>query len=289
MKVLPRLLLLLLAVTPLSAADRSGGAVELGHSSSPLRTGTLLREKREVRVQEGRGSMQQTNAANGFSCRFLQKVNLVRRLMGGDSEEVQVREMVCELTNYNGAPPPPAEQASPLVGKTLRMRKTGGTWRGVLAGGKPTAEEQRFMNDLAFTQLLLEIPDACLINQTRKPGETWKVSLNDSGGKAYGAAVARDIECTLVSVDQQQPGGPQSTVHLAGSFSMERPMGYLSRIEVTFDATLVRRLSDMLDLDTRITGNLKNVSQVNDLNGKPAALTLELPYTLVRSQAVERK
>ena len=289
MNALSCFLLLSMAAVSLNAADRSGGAVDLGHPSSPLRTGTLLREKREIRVQEGKARMQQSNASSGFSSRFLQKVNLVRKLLGSDSEEVQVREMVCELVNYNGAPPPPSEQASSLVGKTLRMRKTGGAWRGVMAGGKPTAEEQRFISDLAFTQLLLEIPDACLINQTRKPGETWKISLNEAGGKAYGAAVARDIECTLVSVDQQQPGGPQATVHLTGSFSMERPMGYLSRIEVTFDATLVRRLSDMLDLDTRITGNLKNVSQVNDLNGKPAALTLELPYTLVRSQAVERK
>lgn len=282
MHFLPRLFLLCLAAVQLNAADRSG-PVDLS-SPSGLRSGTLLREKREVRAQEGRGRMQQSNASNSFSCRFLQKVNLVRRLLGSDSEEVQVREMVCELVNYNGVPPPPAEQASTLGGKTLRLRKTGGSWKATMTGGKPSAEEQKFMNDLAFTQLLLEIPDACLLNQTRKPGETWKTSLNDSGGKAYGAAVARDIDCTLVSVQEDL-----ATVHLAGSFSMERPMGFLSRIEVTFDVTLVRRLSDMLNLDTKITGSLKHVGLVNDLNGKQAELTLELPYTLTRSLSVERK
>lgn len=66
-------------------------------------------------------------------------------------------------------------------------------------------------------------------------------------------------------------------------------MGFLSRIDVSFDVTLVRRLSDMLDLDTKISGHLKNVGQVNDLKGKPAELTLELPYILVRTLAVERK
>ena len=66
-------------------------------------------------------------------------------------------------------------------------------------------------------------------------------------------------------------------------------MNYLSRIEVAFDITLVRRLSDMLDVNTKITGSLKNIAQVNDADGKAAQLILELPYTLVRTQAIERK
>lgn len=255
---------------------------------SAMRTGTLLREKREVRVQEGKGRMQQSNSANEFLVRFVQRVNLVRRLLGSDTEEVQVREMVCELINYNGGAPPPAEQPSPLVGKTLRLRKSDGKWKYAMVGGKPAAEQQKFLNDLAFTTLLLELPDACLLNQSRKPGETWKVTLNENGGKNYGAAVAKDIDCTLVSVEDR-PDGALATVHLTGSFSMERPMNYLSRIEVSFDVTLVRRLSDMLNVDTKITGHLKNVSLVNDDNGKGAQLTLELPYTLVRTQALERK
>ena len=154
--------------------------------------------------------------------------------------------------------------------------------------GKPTAEQQKFLNDLAFTKLLLEIPDVCLVNQTHKAGETWKISLNEAKGRLFGAAVAKDIECTLVAVDAR-PDGTLATVHLTGSFSMERPMGFVSSIEVTFDATLVRRLSDMLDVDTKISGNLKNTSSVNDMDGKLAELTLNLPYTLVRTQAVERK
>lgn len=286
MRFLPRFFLLCLAAVPLNAADRSS-PVDLS-SPSGLRSGTLLREKREVRVQEGKGRMEPSNTGSGFSCRFVQIVNLVRRLLGSDSEEVQVREMVCELVNYNGVPPPSAERAAPLVGKTLRMRKTGGSWKPLMTGGKPSAKEQKFMSDLAFTKLLLEIPDACLLNQTRKAGESWKININESSGKAYGAVVARDIDCTLVSVSEQ-PGGRQATVRLTGSFTMERPMGYLSRIEVTFDVTLVRRLSDMLDLDTKISGQLKHVGLVNDQSGKQAQLTLELPYTLTRSQALERK
>lgn len=286
MSFLLRLLLLCLAAVSLNAAD-SESPVELS-STAGLRSGTLLREKREVRVQEGKARMEPSNPDSGFSCRFMQKVNLVRRLLGSDSEEVQVREMVCELVNYSGVPPPPSEQAAPLVGKTLRMRKTGGSWKATLTDGKASAEEQKFMADLAFTRLLLEIPEACLLNQTRKAGEAWKVGINESAGKAYGAVVARDIECTLVSVNEQ-PGGPLATVHLAGSFSMQRPMGYLSEIEVTFDATLVRRLSDMLDLDTRISGQLKLVGIVKDKTGKPVRLIQEMPYTLTRSMALERK
>ncbi|MCF7786656.1 MAG: hypothetical protein K9N47_11080 [Prosthecobacter sp.] len=282
-----RLLLLLLISVHLNAADSVGGPVDLGASSS-LRTGTQLREKREVRVQEGKGRMQKTNSANDFFCRFVQRVNLVRRLLGPDTEEVQVREMVCELVNYTGNAPPPAEQAGPLVGKTLRLRKSNGKWKYAMVGGKPSAEQQKFLNDLAFTTLMLEIPEACLINQTHKAGETWKVSINESGGKDYGAVIAKDIECTLAAVDQR-PDGPQASVHLVGNFIMERPMNYLSRMEVAFDITLVRRLSDMLDLNTKITGNLKNVAQVNDADGKAAQLTLDLPFTLVRSQAIERK
>ncbi len=282
-----RLLLLLLIAPHLNAAESASGPVDLGTPSS-LRTGILLREKREVRVQEGKGRMQKSNSANDFFCRFVQRVNLVRRLLGNDTEEVQVREMVCELINYNGPAPQPAEQAGPLMGKTLRLRKSDGRWKCAMVGGKPTAEQQKFLNDLAFTRLLLEIPEACLLNQTRKAGETWKVSLNESGGKDYGAVVAKDIECTLATVDER-PDGPLATVHMVGNFTMERPMNYLSRIEVAFDISLVRRLSDMVDVNTKITGSLKNVAQVNDANGKAAQLILELPYTLVRTQAIERK
>ncbi|MCX6852664.1 MAG: hypothetical protein NTY98_27560 [Verrucomicrobia bacterium] len=282
-----RLLLFLLISVHLNAADASGGPVDLDAPSS-LRTGTLLREKREVRVQEGKGRMQKSSSANDFFCRFVQRVNLVRRLLGTDTEEVQVREMVCELINYNGPAPQPAEQAGPLMGKTLRLRKSDGKWKCALVGGKPTAEQQKFLNDLAFTRLLLEIPEACLHNQTHKTGETWKVSINESSGKDYGAVVAKDIECTLAAVDER-PDGKLATVHLVGNFTMERPMNYLSRIEVAFDITLVRRLSDMLDVNTKITGSLKNIAQVNDAEGKAAQLTLELPYTLVRTQAIERK
>lgn len=282
-----RFLLFLLISFHLNAADTSAGPVDLGTPSS-LRTGTLLREKREVRVQEGKGRMQKSSSTNDFFCRFVQRVNLVRRPLGTDTEEVQVREMVCELINYNGPAPQPAEQAGPLVGKTLRLRKSDGKWKCAMVGGKPTAEQQKYLNDLAFTRLLLEIPEACLLNQTRKAGETWKVSINESSGKEYGAVAAKDIECTLAAVDER-PDGKEATVQIVGSFTMERPMNYLSRIEVAFDITLVRRLSDMLDVSTKISGSFKNIAQVNDAEGKPAELILELPYTLVRTQAVERK
>jgi len=281
------LLLLSLTAVQLNAADRPGAPVDLGAPSS-LRTGTQLREKREVRVQEGKVRMQQSNSTNDFFCRYLQRVNLVRRLLGGETEEVQVREMVCELTNYNGTAPLPAEQPTPLVGKTLRLRKSDGKWKYTMIGGKPNGEQQKFLNDLAFTTLMFEIPDACLANQTRKPGETWKVSINESRGNVHGAVVAENIECSLVAVDAR-PDGPQATIHLVGNFSMERPMNFLSRIEVAFDVTLVRRLSDMLDVDTKITGRLKNIGLVNDQDGKAAQLTLDLPYTLVRTQVVEHK
>ena len=281
------LLLLSLTAVQSNAADRPGAPIDLGFSSS-LRTGTQLREKREVRVQVGKGHLQQTKSASDFLIRFVQRVNLVRRLLSSENEEVQVREMACELTNYNGMAPPPAEQPSPLVGKTLRLRKSDGKWKYTMVGGKPSPGQQTFLNDLAFTTLILQIPDACLINQTRKLGETWKVSINEATGKDYGAVVAKDIECMLTTLDER-PDGAHATVHLVGSFSMERPMNFLSRIEVAFDVTLVRRLSDMLDVDTKITGHFKNIGLVNDRDGKETQLTLELPYTLVRTQAVERK
>lgn len=288
MRAILRLLPLLLGLH-LNAADRPGKPVQLGGASS-LRSGTVLREKREVRVEAGRtkqdvGGKDVTNVTT----RFVQRLNFVRRILGGDSEEVQVREFSQDSGHFMGAAPPaPNETPTTLPGKTLRLRKKTGRWEYSLAQTTPSMEDQKIINELSFAANLLDLPAACVGSGSRKIGESWKTEIPAPRGKAYGFIVADTLESTLVSVDENE-GGPFATISVTGKFRMERPMNFNARMEVTFTATLIRRLSDMLDVDTRITGQFNAVAAAITDKRVPITLTYDYPFTIARTLSVEGK
>ncbi len=270
----------------LRAADRPGEMVEVGRQAT-TRSVFTLREKREVRVEAG-STKQETGAdVVTATTRYVQRVNLVRRLLNADSEEMQVREFAKECVNFTGQAPPPNETA-PLLGKTLRTRKKGGRWDYNLHQGRPTAEEAQSLADLAFAADLLEILPLGIGTGMRKPGDHWKLETATPGGKDRGWVVPDSLETTFVSLEVK-PDGPHATFAIEGKFHMERPMSLNARMEVTFTATVVRRFSDMLDVETKATGKFLASAQGAGPKREKILLSYDYPFTLVRTQAVERK
>ncbi len=274
---------LLALTTAMPAAERP---VVLGRPQF-MRSGTLLREKREVRVEGGK-TRQETGAnITNVTTRFSQRVNLVRRVFGADAEEVQVRELTKECVHFTGTPPPPNE-TFPLLSKTLRARKKIGHWDYDLVQGSPTPEEAQSLDDLAFAADLLELLPVCIGTGSHKPGDTWKTEIPAPRGKAYGWIVPDSLESTLVAVEDKADG-PHATVTIAGKFHIERPMNLNARMEVAFTATVVRRLSDMLDVDTKATGQFVASAQSAGPNREKILLGYDYPFTLTRTLKIEPK
>lgn len=279
------LIWLSLAAGMLHAADRSGELVEVG-SQSATRSGVTLREKREVRVAAG-STKQETGAdVVKATTRYVQRVNLVRRLLNADSEELQVREYVKECVNFTGQPPAPNENMA-LLGKTLRARKKGGHWDYNLHQGRPTDVEAQSLADLAFAADLLEILPLGIGTGMHKPGDQWKVEPS-SGGKDRGFIILESLETTFVS-QEIKPDGPYATFTIEGKFHIERPMTLNARMQVTFTATVIRRLSDMLDVETKASGQFLASAQAAGPKREKILLNYEYPFTLTRTLAVERK
>lgn len=275
----------LLALTAsLSAAERP---VALGRPQS-IRSGTLLREQREVRVGAGKTKQEMGTNITNATTRYVQRVNFVRRVLGPDAEEIQVREFMKECGHFPGALPPPNETSSTLLNKTLRARKKTGHWDYDLGEGSPTPEETQSLADLAFAADLLELLPACIGTDSRKPGDTWKTELPAPRGKAYGWIVPDSLESRLVAVEDKADG-PHATVTVTGKFHMERPMSFNARMEITFSATVVRRLSDMLDVDTRATGQFVASAQSAGPNREKILLSYAYPFTLTRTLKIEDK
>jgi hypothetical protein len=268
------------------AAGRPDDAVEVG-SHAAARNGVVLREKREVRVDAGSTKQEIGADVTLATTRFVQRVSLVRRLINADSEELQVREFMKESAHFTGRAPAPNETAA-LLGKTLRARKKGGHWDYNLHQGRPTPEEAQSLADLAFAADLLEILPLGIGTGMRKPGEKWKVEVPSSGGKDHGVLVSDSLETTFVSLEGK-PDGPYATFAITGQFHMERPMSLNARMQVTFTATVVRRLSDMLDVETKATGEFLASAQAAGPKREKILLNYEYPFTLVRTLAVERK
>ncbi|MCB1278360.1 hypothetical protein [Prosthecobacter sp.] len=282
------LILLGLICSPalMPAADRPPKPVVVGNASF-MRSGTLLREKREVRVEAGQTRQEIGANVTDAVTRFSQRVNFVRRIIGKDAEEVQVRELGKECVHYSGARPPPNETTA-LLGKTLRTRIKNGHWDYELTPGKATLEESQLLGELAFASDLLEVLPVCIGTGSRKPGETWKTVLSAPRGNAYGWIVPDDFETTLVSVEDQ-PDGPHATFAIEGKFHMARPMDLNARMEVTFKATVSRRLSDMLDLDAKVTGQFVASAQGAGPNREKILLSYDYPFTLTRTLQIEGK
>jgi hypothetical protein len=144
------------------------------------------------------------------------------------------------------------------------------------------------LEELAFASDLLEVLPVCIGTGSHKTGETWKTVLSAPRGNAYGWIVPDDFETTLVSVEDQ-PDGPHATFTIAGKFHMARPMNLNARMEVTFKATVVRRLSDMLDLDTKVTGQFVASAEGAGPNREKILLSYEYPFVLARSLKIEGK
>lgn len=268
------------------AAGRPDEAVEVGRGAA-ARNGVTLREKREVRVETG--STKQETGTNTVTAttRFVQRVNLVRRMLNADSEEVQVREFLKECVNFTGPAPAPNETTT-LLGATLRARKKGGRWDYNLHQGRPTPEEAQSLADLAFAADLLEILPLGIGTGMRKPRDTWKIENPASGGKDRGFIILDSLETTFTALEVK-PDGPHATFHVSGKFHMERPMNLNARMEVSFTATVVRRLSDMLDVETKATGQFLASAQAAGPKREKILLSYDYPFTLARTLQIERK
>ena len=286
-------LLSLFAVVAPSLAQQPGKPVSLGRNQ-PLRSGTELRESLRLGVEGGETRIEAKSTTRQLSTRWIHRYTLVRRIQGGGSEEVEVRDHVCETGNFPaGAMPPPAETFGPLANKTLKVRKRAVGSEFVFKEGKPKPAETSCLADLGFLSGLLELLPAAIGTQLRKVGETWTTKVQNPRGKAYGLPVLKDLEATLGSVEERD-GDSYAHVLVSGSFAMQRPLGYNATIEVTFAAQLTRRLSDMLDVEMKVTGRFKNsypsmASFVENAPAEPATFVQDFPYTLTRTLKLEPK
>lgn len=279
--------LLLLPLLPLSAADSSAKAVLL-NKGMPLRSGTVVREKRHILVERGRSKQVNATGNSDVSTRYSQRLNLVHTSGNPGLEQLRVSDFMCEWSHFNGATPPPNEQPSPLTAKTLRARKTGARWDYDLAQGKPTPEERTTLDQLAMAASLLDQLSVCIGNASHKVGETWKTEIPAPRGKAVGYIVMKNIQCTLVGVEEK-PDGPHASITITGQLSIERPMNFGAHVDITFEASLVRRLTDMLDVDTKIKGIYTLKGEANIVGAGKTQLDFEYPYTLLRSLKIEEK
>lgn len=283
--IFPKATLITLLLTAWNVT--SGQSVVL-NKSLPLRGGTVIREKREIRVDDGRSKLVNAQETTEVTTRYVQRLQFVRRIAGPGVEEVRVAELLSEYIHFMGPLPPPNEQSSPLTSKTLRVRKSGARWDYDLSQGKPTPEERQTLSHLAFTASLLDVIPLSLGNDARKPGDTWKSSIPAPRGKAAGFIVPKDINCIFVSLDEK-PDGPHAVINITGGLSLERPMGYNSHIEITFEATVVRRLADMLDVDTKMKGSYILKGEANITGIGKTDLDFNYPFTLTRTLKIEDK
>lgn len=270
-----------------TAADGDARPVLL-NKSQPLRSGTTIREKREMRVENGRSKQSNAQGTSDVSTRYLQRVNLVHTVRAPGVSEVRVADLVSEWSHFAGsAPPPPNEQPSSLTSRTLRARKTGIRWDYDLTQGKATPQERQTLDQMALAASLLDLFSAFIGDAPHKPGERWTTTLPAPRGKAAGYIVAKSIECHLAGVEAGGADGPHARITLAGSVSLERPLGYNAHVDITFEATLLRRLSDMVDVDTRMQGTYVLKGQADLAGAGKTQLDFNYPYTLARTLTVE--
>lgn len=283
---LPSLLLLVGLSAPILAAPAEKPVVL--HGKSTLRAGTVLREKREVLVSNGTVTVQGADK-QVIGLRWMQRHNLVRRLQGASSEEVEVRDHAVEEAQFapGGSQPGSAIQRGPLMGKKLLARRLTSGWDFRLAQGKPTAEEDDALLKLAFFSGILEIIPAALGTQPRRPGETWKPDLPMPRGKANGIAIFKDVEVGFGSIEER-PDGPHAHLFISGSFTVQRPLGYLATAQATFGIALTRRLSDQVDVETTIKGTFKDEATIRLEGGGSGSIAHEFPYVVTRSIEIER-
>ena len=270
------------------AAGQNAARPVVLNKNLPLRSGTELREKREIRVESGISKQVNAKETTEVTTRYVQRLNLVRRIVGAGVEEIRVAEFLTDFVHFMGPVPPPNAQASSLLSKMLRARKSAGRWNYDLAQGKPTPDERQTLDNLAFTAGLLDVLSLCIGPDPHKLGETWKTELPAPRGKAAGFVVPKDISCTFASIEEK-PDGTLATIAITGGLSLERPMGYNSHVEITFEATVIRRLSDMLDEDTKIKGTYALKGEANIAGIGKTQLDFNYPFNLTRTLKIEPK
>jgi hypothetical protein len=279
------MVVVLAAATVIVAAPREA-KVALSKSGS-LPSGTVIREVREIRVENGKRSISAGGKALGNdNVRYLHRINVVRRLGGGDREQVSVRDSVSECVYYTGLTPPPvSETGTPLQALDLRVRRVAGRWVYDLEKGTPTEPQRAALAQFGQFADFVGVLDYCTSAQPRAKGETWKAATPKPSGRAYGYVVPESLECRLEDVTEVE-GAAQARIAVNGKLKLERPMGFNGSVSVTFAGTIVRRLSDMLDVDVSLSGTFSYAGPVVT-DGKPADLRMELPWTLARTQKIE--
>jgi hypothetical protein len=278
---------LLAGGTLLTAAPREAKVVLWKNTTLPA--GTAIREVREIVGENGKRTITQEGAASVNGLRYLHRVNMVRRIVGGDRIEVSVRDSVRECFFYLGVAPPPSNQgASPLSAQDLRMRRVSGRWIYELENAaKPTEQQQFALSELGQFADLLGVLANCYSPEPRAKGETWKVTPRRAPGKGYGMVETEFLECRLEDVVDGE-GGQVARITVTGKLKIERPLNLNGTVEVTFAGTVMHRLSDMLDVDTNLSGTFSYTGPVMAL-GKPAKADIELPWKLTRTQKIEPK
>jgi hypothetical protein len=276
-----------LSVSATAAAPRE--AKIMVWKSNSLPSGTIVRETREIRSENGRRTTSESSkvlATEGV--RYVHRVNLLRRLGGADREQVSVRDSARECVFYLGlVPPPAAETGTPLQSLDLRLRRVSGRWNYELDKGTPTDIQRAALAEFGQLADLVGVVTLCASPQPRAKGETWKVDVPKPPGKGYGYVVPEPLECRLEDVIEGE-GGPHARIGVNGKLKLERPLGLNGMVGVTFAGTITRRLSDMLDVETALNGTFSYAGPVM-ADGKPATTTIEVPWTLTRTQKIEPK
>lgn len=248
----------------------------------PLRSGTQLREERQISSTDGQFHFTSSTRNEDAITRYTHRMALVRRIQGTGAEEVEVSDHFEDCAAYSGPPGPPENtQPGTLQTKRLKARQKLGRWSYELIDGKPNDLQKRCMVELGVMTDLLDASTWGIGNQSHKPGESWKPEFRDVRGKARGMLVPRDYEITFSGLEESK-GESCARLQVKGSIRLERPV-YEGTLDLTFSGSVLRRVSDGLDLETVLTGALDFTGPVTS-GGAAGTLKLAVPFKAQRTQ-----
>lgn len=263
-------------------AERPPAAVSL--AAKPLRSGTVLKETREIQSTEGEFKFTATERNQDATTRYSQRLTLERRVQGNAAEDVEVSDHAEDCVAYPTPPGPPENtQAGPLQTTRLRARQKAGRWSYELADKKPNDLQQRCLAELGVMTDLLDASTWGIGNEPRKPGDRWKPEFREVRGKARDMLVPSNYEIIFTALQEYQ-GESCARLTVTGSLHLERPT-YEGTLEVTFTGTHLRRLSDGLNLASELSGTLNFKGPVK-IAGTAGTLTLKAPFKAKRTQRI---
>lgn len=262
------------------APVRPPAAISL--APKPLRSGTQLREERQISSTDGQFHFTSSTRNEDAITRYTHRLALVRRIQGTGAEEVEVSDHGEDCAAYSGPPGPPENtQPGPLQTTRLRARQKLGRWSYELIEKKPNDLQKRCLVELGVMTDLLDASTWGIGSQTRRPGESWKPEFRDVRGKARGMLVPRDYEIAFTGLEEHQ-GESCALLQVKGSLRLERPV-YEGTLDLTFTGSVLRRVSDGLDLETVLTGSLDFTGPVTS-GGTAGTLKLAVPFKARRTQ-----